>query len=205
MTREKRTAIGVSIALAVCVVYRLLPLAWPEDGALRYGRMCVEQIVLLGIPAVLMRPWRSSRLAEEKRWWIYAAFLLTAAAVQPLAKHLGPYWTDLIGAGEANAYPVPVNALETLLMICALAVLPAVCEEAFFRGAMLCGLMKKLGRSGAFWLTAAVFVLMHWQAEMLPFHIAVSLLLTLAMLRTGRIGLPMLMHAVINGMGLMNQ
>ena len=204
MTRERRTAIGVSIALMVCVIYRLLPLSWPEEGALRYGRMCVEQLVLLGIPAVLMRPWRSSRIAKDKRWWVYALFLLAAIAVQIAVKWLSGPWADSIGAGEATAYPMPENALESLLMICALVVMPAVCEEAFFRGAMLCGLVKKLGRGGAFWLTAAVFVLLHWQPGRLPFHIAVSLLLTLAMLCTGRIGLPVLMHAVINAMGLMN-
>lgn len=204
MTREKRTAIGVSIALALCVIYRLLPLAWPGEAALRYGRMCIETAVLLGIPAVLMRPWRSSRIVKEKRWWVYALFLLAALAVQPLTRGISDAWAELIGAGEAAAYPMPENGLEAVLMICALVAMPAVCEEAFFRGAMLCGLVKKLGRWGAFWLTAAVFVLLHWQMGRLPFHIAVSLLLTLAMLRTGRIGLPMLMHAVINGMGLMN-
>lgn len=204
MTRERRTAIGVSIALAVCVIYRLLPFSWPEEAALRYGRMCIETAALLGVPAVLMRPWWSSRIAVERRWWVYALFLLAALAVQPLTRGISHAWAELIGAGETTTYPMPENALEAVLMICALVVMPAVCEEAFFRGAMLCGLVKKLGCRGAFWLTAAVFVLLHWQPGLLPFHMAVSLLLTLAMLRTGRIGLPMLMHAVINGMGLMN-
>ena len=202
MTRERRTAIGVSIALAVCVIYRLLPFSWPEDAAMRYGRMCIEQMVLLGIPAVMMRPWRSSRLPVQKRWWVYALFLLASAAVQPVMQGVSDAWMTLTGAGEAAGYPMPVNALETLLMVGALVVLPAVCEEAFFRGAMYCGLVKKLGR-GAFWLTAVVFVMLHAQIGQLPFHIGVSLLLTLAMRQTGRLWLPMLMHAVINGIGLM--
>lgn len=204
MTREKRTAIGASIAVAVCMIYRLLPLTWPEETALRYGRMCMESVLLLGVPAVLMRPWRSSRLPAEKRWWVYGLFVLAALALQMLLQPFGTAWSEWIGAGESARYPMPDNPMEWMLMICALVIVPAVCEEAFFRGAILCGLIKKLGRAGAFWLTAAVFVLLHLQPGKLPFHMAVSLLTTMAMMRTGKVWLPMLMHGVINAVGLMN-
>jgi len=203
VTREKRTAIGAAIALAVCVIYRLLPLSWPEDAALRYGRMCVEEVLLLGVPAVMLRPWRSSRIKAEKRWWVYGSFLLAALALHPAMRWISEIWAGLFPSPSA-VYPVPVNALESLLMVCALVLVPAVCEEAFFRGAMYCGLVKRLGFGGTFWLVSAVFALIHFQPGRLPFHLAAGLMLTLAMRRTGRIGLPVAMHAVINGMGLMN-
>ena len=77
------------------------------------------------------------------------------------------------------------------MYIAALAIVPAVVEEVFFRGALLTGLLDGSRRATAVVLTTMAFALMHGNAANLPSLLAASLMLTLLMLHTGRIAVPM--------------
>lgn len=154
-------------------------------------------LVLLGVPAMLLRPWTSARLPRRSSWgWLLAvpaAALLTRAAMTT-ADAAWQSWLNL----APDAWPVPESVPMALLYIAALAVVPALAEEAFFRGALLTGLLDGSRRWTAVLVTALSFALMHGGLANLPSLLALSLLLTLLMLRTGRILAPMAAHFIYN-------
>ena len=155
-------------------------------------------VVLLGLPAWQLRPWTSARLPQKKSAWpgmfLGAAMaMLTRAAMSPM----DGAWQGLLALAP-DALPVPANVPVAVVYILCLAVVPAVTEEAFFRGALLTGLLDGSRRVTAAVLTTTAFALMHGSAANLPSLLAISLVLTLLMLHTGRIAVPMTAHFFYN-------
>lgn len=161
------------------------------------GGMLVT-LLLLGAPAMLLRPWTSVRLRQGKSLWqgmalaVFAA-LLTRAAMTPL----DAAWQSWLGL-EAEMLPVPDGLPMALLYLVALVIVPAAAEEAFFRGAVLTGLLDGSRRATAALLTTAFFAFMHGSAANLPSLLVISLMLTLLMLHTGRIAVPITAHFFYN-------
>lgn len=81
-------------------------------------------------------------------------------------------------------------------------VLPAVLEEALFRGVVLQTLLDSGSRFGAWLLTTLFFSLLHGNLAALPAHLLFGGALTLAEMRTGNLLVPMVMHAVYNASAL---
>lgn len=189
----------------------LAALRWPVDVLLRAALpdaavtpvpQCVAgmalSVLLMGLPAWLLRPWTSDRLVQSKSLWrgltaAVCAAVLTRAAMAPV----DAAWQSLLNLSP-DAMPVPESVPMALMYIAALAVIPAVMEEGFFRGAVLTGLLDGSRRAAAAGLTAVFFVLMHGNAANLPSLLVISLLLTLLMLHTGRIAVPITAHLVYN-------
>lgn len=161
------------------------------------GGMLVT-LLLLGVPALLLRPWTSVRLRKGKSRWpgmalAVLAALLTRTAMTPV----DAAWQSWLGLAP-EVLPAPEGLPMAMLYLAALVVIPAVAEEAFFRGAVLTGLLDGSRRATAALLTTAFFTLMHGSAANLPSLLVISLLLTLLMLHTGRIAVPMTAHLVYN-------
>ena len=202
MSKTRRVLL-VLLALAVLTrpLDSLLAVMLPDSSvnAVPYmiGGMLIT-ILLLGVPAMLMRPWTSVRLTKAKSAWpglvmAAAAAVLTRAAMSPVDSA----WQNWLGLAP-EALPVPQSVPEAMLYIVALAVIPAIAEEIFFRGAVLTPLLDGSRRVTAVLLTTVNFALMHGSAANLPSLLAVSLLLTLLMLHTGHIAVPMTAHLVFN-------
>lgn len=158
----------------------------------------VTTLLLLGVPAWLLRPWKSTRLTEVQPLW---PWVLTAAAAALLMRGaMAPAeaaWQAWLGLSP-DGLPVPGSVPAAMLYAAALAVIPALAEEGFFRGAVLTALLDGGRRGTAVLLTTAFFALMHGSLAALPGHLALSLLLTVMMLRTGRIAVPVTAHLVYN-------
>ena len=155
-------------------------------------------LLLLGVPSWLLRPWTSIRLPQKKSVW---PGVLLGAAMALLARaaltQVDAAWQGLLGL-TPDALPVPESIPVAVVYIIALAVVPAVTEEAFFRGALLTGLLDGSRRITAVLLTTAAFALMHGSLANLPSLLAISLVLTLTMLHTGRIAAAVTTHFFYN-------
>ena len=181
---------------------RILTEAMLPSAAVDPVPQCIAGAVLalltLGLPAWLARPWESPRLLRERAFWPGAAAACLAAVL--IRVGFGPLdaawqgWLNIV----PEPVPVPENVPEAMLYILALAVVPAVVEEAFFRGALLTGLLDGSRRVTAALLTTAAFLFMHGSAANLPSLLAFSFALTLLMLRTGQIAVPVTAHLVYN-------
>lgn len=155
-------------------------------------------LLLLGIPAWMLRPWTSPRLVRVKsRGQGVLIGVLLAVLCRVALTPLDAAWQDYLGLAT-DALPMPESLPVAMVCLLTMAVIPAVAEESFFRGALLTGLLDGSRRVTAVLLTTVGFTLMHGNAANLPSLLVLSLLLTLLMLRTGSIAAPAMMHLVYN-------
>ena len=189
-------ALRVPVGLAL----DLVPVA---DPAIFYARLCLQEALLWGLPALLLRPFRMSGQPVRRRCLgpCVAALLLGAAAQLALSP-VTVLWTDWTGA-PLSALSLPENEAQWLLAVLALCVAPALCEEAFFRGGVLTGLTDAASRGTALALSTLLFALMHGSLAGLPAHLAISLLAGLCMLRWEMLQVCMLLHLGYNAMALL--
>ncbi|MGN0779909.1 MAG: lysostaphin resistance A-like protein [Aristaeellaceae bacterium] len=174
-----------------------------EDPAIFYALQCMQEVMLWGLPALLLRPFRARGVPmREGCGGACLAALLLGAAVQLALAPVTACWTQWTGA-PTSSLSMPENEAQWLLAILALCVAPALCEETFFRGGMLTALAEELPVWAALALSTLLFALMHGSLAGLPAHLTVSLLAGLCMLRWGRLRVSMLLHLGYNVMGLL--
>lgn len=100
----------------------------------------------------------------------------------------------------------PKGPADAFLSITAIALVPAICEEALFRGVVFGSLTAVVGAAGSTFLQALLFALIHIDltaggppvAYRVPFAFAVGLALGALRLRTGSLAAPALSHALLN-------
>ncbi|MBQ2719254.1 MAG: CPBP family intramembrane metalloprotease [Clostridia bacterium] len=98
-----------------------------------------------------------------------------------------------LGIPIRGAEPYGVFGLSLLLD----ALLPAVCEEIFCRGALF-AVLRPMGRRTAVYGSALLFAMMHASVAQIPYAFAAGLLLALLMEGTGALLLPILFHLANN-------
>lgn len=202
MSKTRRTLLILLGLALLCRPVDLLLAAMLPDAAVDPAPGCIAgmiaAVLLLGLPAWMLRPWSSPRLTREKSPWPgllagIAAAVMTRAAMTPVDA-AWQNWLNLV----PNGMPLPETVPVAMLYVAALVIVPAVMEEIFFRGALLTSLLDGSRRWTAVLLTAAAFALMHGRVANLPSLLALSLLLTLLMLRSGWIAVPVTAHLVYN-------
>lgn len=145
-----------------------------------------------------------------------AVFLSLLAGMTLWAASLGLFalqylvWPPPAGYLEAfqqlHAALRPSGAADAALSITAIALVPALCEEALFRGIVLGSLRAVARTSYAIGLQAFLFALIHIDlaaggppvAYRVPFAFVVGLALGALRLRTGSLAAPALSHALLN-------
>jgi sodium transport system permease protein len=86
-----------------------------------------------------------------------------------------------------------------ILLIFALALSPAICEELLFRGAILSGLARRMHPAAAILLVSLLFGIMHLSIYRLLPTALLGILLTWLAWRTASILPGMLVHLMVNG------
>lgn len=81
------------------------------------------------------------------------------------------------------------------LVILAMAIVPGICEELLFRGTMLSGLAKGIGRTGGIIVSSFLFAAMHGSPDRFVPQLALGIVLAILVLRTGSILPAMIVHA----------
>lgn len=97
-----------------------------------------------------------------------------------------------------------LNTTSPWLLVLFMAILPAVCEELFFRGFALSGLRGGLGRVGAVLVSAIAFGLFHYSAHRMIQTTALGVLFGILVIRGGAIWPAMLAHATHNALTLLS-
>ena len=158
------------------LTHSLLP-DMEQRPALYYAAVIVEELLLYGLPAALLlrraRPPRRELLPTQKRRMVVVCVLVGIAA-QYLLQALSWLWVSLLallpGHIAQSAVVMPRSIPEGLLAFGALALTPALAEEALFRGGVFPCLLKDFSRREAFVLTVSLFALMHGSLVGLPAH-----------------------------------
>ena len=201
-SRIQGTWVVLLILLLVMLIWHfarpaLLP-EWEVNSWAHSLLLIAQEIILFGVPALFLRPWWSHGVHRSPHWRSGCLVALPAGIV--LALLLNPVsagWSALFNVAPQEA-PLPVTTPEWLLMALATVIVPALMEEAFFRGGVLCGLARGVGGRSAFGLTVVIFTLMHGRISALPAHLACGALFTLGMLRYGKLWPSIIMHVSYN-------
>ena len=93
----------------------------------------------------------------------------------------------------------PQGPLDALYSLLAIAIMPALCEEALLRGILLPSLRQRLAAALAVVLTALVFALIH-DAYRMPFTFVVGLALGALRMRAGSLLPSLIPHATLNAL-----
>lgn len=190
------TLLRLPVGLAVG---RLVP-GTAEDPAAYYAALMLQEILLWGLPALLLRP-RSGAVQKKPCAGLCFAALPVGLAAQAALTCVTARWISLTGAPQA-AVLLPQNEVQWLLALLALAVVPALTEEAFFRGGLLTALWEAWGPGKALLWSTAVFALMHGSLAGLPAHVGIGALCGLCMLKCGRLWPGILLHMGYNAAAL---
>lgn len=200
---KTRKALLTLLALAVLTgPVKWLLAAMLPDAAVDPVPACIAgmalSLVTMGLPAWLLRPWTSPRLRQPKSLlpglaMAAATALLIRAAMTPV----DAAWQRTLNL-TPDAMPVPESLPLAMLYVAALVIVPALTEEAFFRGTLLTSLLDGSRRITAGLLTTLAFALLHGNLANLPSLLALSALVTLLMLHTGHIAVPMAAHLIYN-------
>jgi membrane protease YdiL (CAAX protease family) len=125
-----------------------------------------------------------------------ACAIVVSIAIGNLQKPLFPE-----GEGEHKVeeimQAVQVHGLGVTVLL--LAVLPGICEELLFRGTMLSGLTRGIGRGGAVVVSSFLFAAMHGSPDRFLPQFVLGLFLAGLTIRSGSIVPAMIAHAIHNG------
>lgn len=206
MSRERRM-----LRRTLLVLLSLTLLRWPVSAAVRmmlpdvsaapaanYFAAMAQSLLLFALPGRLLMPrWVRKEQDNHDLWGELAPGLAAVLMCRAVVTPLQAVGAKLLGA-ETTPIFVPADGPVQMLAILALAVMPAVCEELFFRGAVLPRLLQCASRWQAVLLTTLLFALMHGSLAGVAGHLLSGLLFSLVMLQTGRVEIPMLLHLFYN-------
>ncbi len=96
-----------------------------------------------------------------------------------------------------------LGGMNPLVMFFFLALVPAVCEELFFRGFVLSGLRGPLGKWAAVFITALAFAIHHHSVHRLAITAGLGLLFGLLVVQYRSIWPAMLAHVLHNGIAVL--
>ncbi len=169
--------------------------------------MLVTQILTIALPAVAAVAWLGRPIGATLR---LRAPRMRDALLAVIAGAAATGVGQLVALVQSPLIPVPEAFLEqfggqfegfglaqALLLF---ALLPGICEEILFRGALVGLMERRLGRLGVMLAVGAMFGLIHLAVpRILPTGV-LGVLLTWAVLRSGSLWIPIIMHAVHNGL-----
>lgn len=134
---------------------------------------------------------------------IYAALAAFAGVI--MVNNLGTWWMLLIeslgGQLYASTVPIPTTPQELTTSILLVGVIPGVCEELFFRGALM-GAWERKGSKLALIITSALFAMLHGSILGLPTQLLMGFVLGYIVLISDSLYTGMIYHTVHNSVML---
>jgi membrane protease YdiL (CAAX protease family) len=218
------TTLGSVVLSVIVAVMTPLRSAWLEtnsiiDLILSYYRtfqvpilavtMVMELVVFFGMVVFLVRRWHSSRPFAFLSYRRPAAIDLVlagvgAALVVPLAELLDR-WSYVILPplrelnGGQGALLSTASPWQAVLVVAAVALTPALCEEALFRGWLQGALRRRLRAWPAIVIQAVLFALFHMSPLSIVALAFVGLYLGFLFDRCGTLYASMTAHCLYNG------
>ena len=189
---------------------RALALAFPalNGQALSWAVSVAFQLGFLLLPVACYSRGRPGMLRgmRLKRCPPLPLFLCAMAAVAAvfLADSLGTLWLLMLEALGARLSPATglMGSGAVVMRMLVSALLPAVCEELLFRGAILSAWERRGGRQ-ALLASALMFASLHASFQALPVHLVIGLALGAVVMGSDCLYAGMLFHLIYNGLILL--
>lgn len=210
---RERASFGYPVLAAFVVLFatRCVDRFLPIDLGAIYFTVPISLAAFL-LPSLIYIKWRGRGYTRALRFhriypvhiplllWGFPALLSGATLLSILFGG-----TDSIGnSSTAFEQIAPENIWMALLMIPALALLPAFLEELLFRG-ILCNELDRRGMMRTLLVGSLLFALIHFDLSNIAFYFFSGVLLTLVLYATDSLIATMLLHAAYNLVSLFGQ
>lgn len=192
-----------AVILALIMVHVVGPGAYLSYEAYYY--MAVTSVCLFLVPPAIYAARHrgvslSMRLRAPKLKPILLALISAPAAAVFL--NLASYiWLGIIealgGTLTGGGLAAPTNVNELIISILVVGVVPGVCEELLFRGAIM-GAWERRGTKYAMIVSSLMFASMHGSFEALPIHIIMGIILAYVVVSSDSLCVGMVYHAAYN-------
>ncbi len=165
--------------------------------------------VVLLVAGLRLDPRHALGLRRPPAWSLAAAALLglgtwfiAAVAIEALGADWMPVPTPAMEALEQSFRDLAASPGTALLLFLGVALAPAICEEALFRGVVLRGLAPRLGARGAVVASSVAFAVYHLNLYQAPTTLLVGLILGALAIASGSLWPGVVLHALHNGLAL---
>lgn len=153
----------------------------------------------------LLQPMRLEFRPSKNAWLLIPATM----GVNLCASYLNSLLMSVFGLSEAYADMAlpgqqPYEPYQILLLFVLMALVPAVCEEFFFRGTILSNLLP-FGQGTAIVGSAILFGLMHQNPYQLLYTAVSGLMMGYAYVKTGSIWYPTIIHFANNALAVLQE
>ena len=189
-------------------------LSGPNPGLEMVKLLVIQQLVIVGCPALLMAILLTSKTRQTLRLSLPRPSILAAALVLPLALH--PLSVELGAFLQQHFFPrLPESIAEVLatmssdnlplwITLGAFALAPAVCEELAFRGFILSGFLQGKKSYVAIFLSSVAFGVMHLIPQQVFNASLLGLVLGLIAVRGGSLLPCIAFHFVYNSLAVLH-
>ena len=172
-----------------------------------YVLNAAQQVFTFALPALMIlhaRPGRWQRFRQRcalPHWHTLCFGALLAVTATVVISMVAGMWSVFLEkavgyTAEAQTLPKATNFGQWVLAVLAVAVIPALCEELFFRGLLQSLLCVRLPRGGV-WIAALLFGAAHFRWEAFPALVLLGVVLGAGYNRHGYWG-SALLHALYN-------
>ena len=131
--------------------------------------------------------------------------LLSAVAAAFAMPYLNIFWVLLIeamgGTPVSSGIPTPTDGGQLLTLVFLVGVLPGVCEELLFRGAIL-GAWERRGAKYALAVSSILFCMMHGQVGGIPTQLILGFALGYIVISSNSLYVGMVFHTMFNASAL---
>jgi membrane protease YdiL (CAAX protease family) len=167
--------------------------------------LMITELVPIALPAVIYAA-RNQGVAQSMRVCKPSPRDMALAAVSALVgayafQYIGALWAIAIefagGNPAGSSIRIPITRAELMLSCVTVGILPGICEELLFRGAIM-GAWERRGTKYALIMSSVLFALTHGSLAGLPTHLMLGFAIGYAAIASGSIYVAMMYHSAYN-------
>lgn len=154
-----------------------------------YIGLAITELALILLPAVVYLHLKRVPVAEALRWRVISPAMGVGSVILGVSGWgvaVGCHWllSPVLGKEPNFGHMTPTNSLELLWLFLSGALLPGICEESLFRGAIQ-GTLERLGPPRAILYSALLFAFFHLNPWNLVPAFLLGMVFGILVLRTG--------------------
>lgn len=189
--------------LAAAVLMRLIPVFFSGAGSdlpRIYAAQGTITLLCFGVWPVLLkiRKWPHNNAHRKDSFLLLAGSALLGVICQTALGILTEFWTERTGIARDPGIPIPSTFAEWAAALMILTLLPALAEEAFFRGMMLRGLGEVMPTMPAAAVTTVIFAVAHLSLAALPALLVFGAVASVLAIKGGKLKYSIAFHLAYN-------
>lgn len=203
MRKPGNAACAMLATAAALILEQILPVIIGTGGR-EFARICLLQLAVtvfcLGIWPIFLkvRKWPDPENGKGKPVWMLIVSVGLGISMQFVLAFLTDHWISWLQLEREASVPLPTSAGEWVLAVLALAILPAIAEEWFFRGMIYRGMAEIMKPFAASLVATVLFAAAHRSVNALPAMLIFGIIASLLVRHGGKMCYGIVFHLCYN-------